>query len=59
MASRSTRRATGAGLRERITAARTHYDASWAGEVGHELKALDFVNWITMFGAALLWSARR
>src|SRR3954454_8377738 len=36
---------------------RTRYGASWAGEMGRQLKALDFVNWITMFGAALLWSA--
>src|SRR5690242_16738131 len=57
MASRSTRRPTSSALRERIAAARSRYDASWAGGVGRELKALDFVNWITMFGAALLWSA--
>jgi membrane protein len=36
---------------------RSRYEASWAGEMGRQLKALDFVNWITMFGAALLWSA--
>ncbi len=36
---------------------RSRYRESWAGEVGHQLKALDFINWITMFGAALLWSA--
>src|SRR5690349_11472955 len=43
--------------RERVTAVRARYESSWAGEIGHQLKALDFVNWITMFGAALLWSA--
>lgn len=44
-------------LRKRAIAVRSRYGASWAGEVGRELKALDFVNWITVFGAALLWSA--
>jgi membrane protein len=43
--------------RARFEAARARYEASWAGEIGHELKALDFVNWITLFGASLLWSA--
>ena len=43
--------------RERIGAVRSRYQASWAGELGRELKALDFVNWITVFGASLLWSA--
>ena len=43
--------------RERIVAVRARYRSSWAGELGRELKALDFVNWITIFGAALLWSA--
>jgi membrane protein len=36
---------------------RARYQASWAAELGRELKALDFVNWITVFGASLLWSA--
>jgi membrane protein len=40
-----------------VIAARSRYKASWAGEIGRELKALDFVNWITVFGASLLWSA--
>jgi membrane protein len=43
--------------RKRVTAVRARYQASWPGEIGRELKALDFVNWITMFGASLLWSA--
>src|SRR3954470_5264597 len=42
---------------DRIAAVPARYRASWAGELGRELKALDFVNWITVFGAALLWSA--
>ena len=42
--------------RERAIAARSRYEASWAGEIGRSLKALDFVNWITVFGASLLWS---
>jgi membrane protein len=41
----------------RIGAAQTRYERSWTGEVGRQLKDLDFVNWITIFGAALLWSA--
>src|SRR3954451_23683611 len=45
------------GARARIAAVRARYQASWAGEIGRELKALDFVNWITVFGASLLWSA--
>src|SRR3954451_24812572 len=45
------------GARARIAAVRARYQASWAGELGRELKTLDFVNWITIFGAALLWSA--
>ncbi len=43
--------------RQRLVAARTRYQASWPGELGRQLKALDFVNWITVFGASLLWSA--
>jgi membrane protein len=44
-------------LRARFTAIRARYERSWAGEVGRQLKQLDFGIWITMFGAALLWSA--
>jgi membrane protein len=40
-----------------VIAARSRYEASWAGEIGRELKGLDFLNWITVFGATLLWSA--
>src|SRR5438270_4877676 len=43
--------------RARVVAVRSRYAASWTGEIGRELKALDFVNWITVFGASLLWSA--
>ena len=43
--------------RARVITARSRYQASWAGEIGRELKALDFINWITVFGASLLWSA--
>jgi membrane protein len=42
---------------ERLDAARARYERSWVGDVGSLLKDLDFVNWITIFGAALLWSA--
>jgi membrane protein len=38
-------------------AIRARYGRSWIGEVGRQLKALEFGTWITMFGAALLWSA--
>jgi hypothetical protein len=43
--------------RQRVVAVRARYEASWPGEVTRQLKALDFVNWITIFGASLLWSA--
>ena len=43
--------------RGRIAGARARYERSWAGEIVTQLRTLDFVNWITMFGAALLWSA--
>jgi len=43
--------------RGRLAAVRARYEESWASEVGHQLRTLDFVNWITIFGAALLWSA--
>jgi membrane protein len=46
-----------ARTRARGVAVRSRYEASWAGEMGRQLKALDFVNWITIFGASLLWSA--
>ena len=51
------RHAVRPSLRERLAGVRARYEDSWASEVGHQLKALDFVNWITIFGAALLWSA--
>src|SRR5690348_5886951 len=43
--------------RTRVLALRARYERSWTRELGRELKALDFVNWITVFGASLLWSA--
>lgn len=43
--------------RAQVAAARTRYERSWAGEVGRQLKDLDFVNWVTVLGASLLWSA--
>jgi membrane protein len=42
--------------RERIGTARARYEGSWIGAIGLQLKELDFVNQITLFGAALLWS---
>src|SRR5947208_492944 len=57
----STNREAAPGVRDRarrrLVAVRKRYEASWPGELGRQLKALDFVNWITIFGAALLWSA--
>ena len=47
----------GARQRERVEAARERYERSWAGEIGRQLKELEFVNWITILGASLLWSA--
>lgn len=43
--------------RQSIVATRRRYEASRVGDLVVRLRALDFVNWITMFGAALLWSA--
>lgn len=43
--------------RRRVTAARTRVESSWAGHIAQQLKDLDFVNWITVLGASLLWSA--
>jgi hypothetical protein len=61
VAGRSTNREAAPALldraRKRLVAARTRYEASWPGEIGHQLKALDFVNSITIFGASMLWSA--
>ena len=61
MSAHSTNRVPAPGLRDRarrrVAGVRARYGASWAGEIGQQLKALDFVNWITIFGAALLWSA--
>lgn len=42
---------------KRLTAARARYEGSWTGQITQQLKGLDFVNWITIFGAELLWSA--
>jgi membrane protein len=44
-------------VRRRFDAARARYERSWIGDLVAELKALDFVNWMTIFGAELLWSA--
>jgi len=54
---RSTNRDARPALRDRVATARARYAESWAAEVAKQLKALDLVTWITMFGAALLWSA--
>jgi len=44
-------------VRQRLGAARDRYEGSWIEEIIKRLKALDFVNWTTIFGAELLWSA--
>ena len=54
---RDTARSVRDRAQARVVAVRSRYAASWAGEIGRELKAVDFINWITVFGATLLWSA--
>jgi membrane protein len=54
---RSTNRDADPALRGRLAAVRARFAGSWAGEIAGQLRALDFVNWITILGAALLWSA--
>ncbi len=44
-------------LRRQVAAGRDRYAGSWIDEIIKRLKALDFVDWITIFGAELLWSA--
>jgi membrane protein len=41
----------------RLGAARARYEGSWIRDIITQLKALDFLNWTTVFGAELLWSA--
>jgi membrane protein len=41
----------------RLTAARVRYEGSWIHDIVTQLRALDFLNWTTIFGAELLWSA--
>jgi membrane protein len=41
----------------RLNAARGRYGGSWAHDLIAQLRALDFFNWTTVFGAELLWSA--
>ena len=41
----------------RLSAARARYDRSWIGDIVTQLRALDFFNWTSVFGAELLWSA--
>jgi membrane protein len=43
--------------RRRLGAARARYEGSWVGDVVAQLRALDFFEWTTIFGAELLWSA--
>jgi len=40
-----------------LEAARVRYERSWVQDIVAQLKALDFINWTTIFGAELLWSA--
>jgi hypothetical protein len=40
-----------------LTAARGRIERSWAGALRRQMKDLDVLNQITLFGAALLWSA--
>lgn len=50
---RSTRERVG----RRLGALRTRYEGSWIEDLVAQLRALDFFNWTTVFGAELLWSA--
>src|ERR1700748_989966 len=40
-----------------LSAARARYERSRINDVVTQLRALDFLNWTTVFGAELLWSA--
>lgn len=42
--------------RQQLAAARRRYEGSWVQDLRARLKALDLVNWTTVFGAELLWS---
>jgi hypothetical protein len=42
--------------RQQVAAARNRYKGSWVQDLWARLKALDLVNWTTVFGAELLWS---
>src|ERR1700739_1746299 len=43
--------------RHLFDALRARYEHSWVRDMVVQLKAVDFLNWITIFGAELLWSA--
>jgi len=43
--------------RRGLEAAQRRYERSWAGDLGSELKELQFFDWTMVFGAELLWSA--
>jgi membrane protein len=44
-------------VHQQFDAARARYERSLAGDVVAQLKALHFLDWTTIFGAELLWSA--
>lgn len=46
-----------ARARRQLDVARARYEKTWVGDLVAQLKELDFVNWMTIFGAELLWSA--
>src|ERR1700756_4832458 len=43
--------------RHLFDALRARYEHSWVRDIVVQLRAVDFLNWTTMFGAELLWSA--
>src|ERR1700756_2949576 len=43
--------------RHLFDALRARYEHSWVRDMVVQLRAVDFLNWTTMFGAELLWSA--
>jgi membrane protein len=43
--------------RRRLAAARVRYETSWVSDLVAQLKALHFIDWTSVFGAEMLWSA--
>jgi membrane protein len=50
-------RSGGDRARRLVGSVRARYEGSWVGDVVTQLNALHFLDWTTIFGAELLWSA--